>query len=127
MKIIISPAKSISYKKIENNSLTSIASFLKETESLVSKLNKLSSKKIGGMMHLSSDLAELNYNRFQNWESPLVESENIYPAISAFNTPISGLKGSAAVFITFMQGTIILASTSLYFGESSNCFNNSFL
>ncbi len=85
MKIIISPAKSISYKKNENNSLTSIASFLKETESLASKLKKLSSKKIGGMMHLSSDLAELNFNRFQNWESPLVESENIYPAISAFN------------------------------------------
>ena len=85
MKIIISPAKSISYKKIENNSLTSIASFLKETESLVSKLKKLSSKKIGGMMHLSSDLAELNFNRFQNWESPLVENETIYPAISAFN------------------------------------------
>ncbi len=85
MKIIISPAKSISYKKIENNSLTSIASFLKETESLASKLKKVSSKKIGEMMHLSNDLAELNYNRFQNWESPLVESETIYPAISAFN------------------------------------------
>ena len=85
MKIIISPAKSISYQKIENNSLTSIASFLKETESLVSKLKKLSSKKIGEMMHLSNDLAELNYNRFQNWESPLVVSENVYPAISAFN------------------------------------------
>jgi len=59
VKIIISPAKSISYKKIENSSFTSIAKYLKEAESLVSKLKKLSSKKIGGMMHLSNDLAEL--------------------------------------------------------------------
>ena len=46
MKIIISPAKSISYKKIENNSLKSIVLYLKETESLVSKLKKLSNGEV---------------------------------------------------------------------------------
>ena len=37
------------------------------------------------MMHLSKDLSDLNYNRYQNWESPVVESSTIFPAISAFN------------------------------------------
>lgn len=85
MKIIISPAKSINYSKIKNSSLATIPLFLKETESLVSKLKKLSSKKIASIMHLSTDLADLNYNRYQNWETPLVENETVFPAVSAFN------------------------------------------
>ena len=85
MKIVISPAKSIDYKKIETSSLSSIPQFLKETESLVAKMKKFSSKKIGEMMHLSTDLSDLNYNRYQNWESPISLSESIFPAISAFN------------------------------------------
>ena len=85
LKILISPAKSIDYKKIENSNLSSIPLFLKDTESLVIKLKKFSSKKIGEMMHLSTDLSDLNYNRYQNWESPVVLSESVFPAISAFN------------------------------------------
>ena len=85
MKIVISPAKSIDYKKIENSNLSSIPLFLKDTESLVTKMKKFSSKKIAEMMHLSKDLSDLNYNRYQNWESPVVESSTIFPAISAFN------------------------------------------
>lgn len=85
MKIVISPAKSINYKKIENCSLTSTVFFLKETESLVAKLKKLSSKKIAEMMHLSKDLALLNFERYQKWETPLKENSTVFPAISAFN------------------------------------------
>ncbi len=85
MKVVISPAKSIEYKKIEGTNGVTVPHFLKETEGLVVKLKKLSSKKIAKMMHLSTDLAELNYNRYQNWESPVTESENVFPAASAFN------------------------------------------
>ncbi len=85
MKIVISPAKSIDFKRVENSTIETIPDFLKEAESLVVKLKKMSSKKIAKMMHLSTDLADLNYNRYQNWEKPLVASETIYPAISAFN------------------------------------------
>jgi cytoplasmic iron level regulating protein YaaA (DUF328/UPF0246 family) len=65
--------------------LCSIPQFLKETESLVVKMKKFSSKKIGTMMHLSKDLSDLNYNRYQNWESPVAVSDSVFPAISAFN------------------------------------------
>ena len=60
MKIVISPAKSIDFKRVENSTIETIPSFLKETETLVVKLKKLSSKKIAKMMHLSSDL-HFNY------------------------------------------------------------------
>jgi len=85
MKIIISPAKSIDYKVIKNSQLSSVPQFLKETESLVVKLKKISAKKIGEMMHLSTDLSDLNYHRYQNWVSPIIEGENVFPAISSFN------------------------------------------
>jgi cytoplasmic iron level regulating protein YaaA (DUF328/UPF0246 family) len=35
-------------------------------------------------MHLSTDLADLNYNRYQNWVRPEVESEVAIPALFAF-------------------------------------------
>lgn len=85
MKILISPAKSIEYKEITNSSISTIPQFLKETESLVVKLKKLSSKKIAKMMHLSVDLADLNFHRYQNWETPTIKNETVVQAISAFN------------------------------------------
>ena len=36
-------------------------------------------------MSISQDLAELNHVRFQQWVKPLEVSENIIPAIFAFN------------------------------------------
>lgn len=85
MKILISPAKSIAFRKIENSTLKSIPQFLKESESLVGKLKKMSPKKIGKLMHLSAELAELNYQRYQDWQLPLEKSEVVFPAISGFN------------------------------------------
>lgn len=85
MKILISPAKSIAYKKIENSTLKSIPQFLKESEILVGKLKKMSPKKIGKLMHLSAELSELNYKRYQDWQLPLEESGVVFPAISGFN------------------------------------------
>lgn len=36
-------------------------------------------------MHLSSDLADLNFHRFQQWESPIVSSEHNKASIFAFS------------------------------------------
>jgi cytoplasmic iron level regulating protein YaaA (DUF328/UPF0246 family) len=85
MKVIISPAKSIKYEALTSVNCFTKASFLIESEKLVSKLKKLSSKKIGEMMHLSTDLADLNYERFQNWVSPNELNETNFPAIAGFN------------------------------------------
>lgn len=85
MKIIISPAKSIQVQEIENEVNYSVPSFLKETNQLASKLKQLSVKKIGDMMHLSNDLAQLNFDRYQHFESPESKKESNFPAILGFN------------------------------------------
>jgi uncharacterized protein len=85
MKVVISPAKSIDYQELENSSLVSIPQFLKESEYLVGKLKKFNPKKIATLMHLSVDLAELNFQRYQNWVPPIEKGENVYPAVCAFN------------------------------------------
>jgi len=67
MKILLSPAKAMDMSKTLKSTLTSSPVFLSEAESLIGKLKKLSSKKIGEMMHLSEDLSDLNHQRYQEW------------------------------------------------------------
>ena len=67
MKILLSPAKAMDMSKTLKSTLTSSPVFLSEAESLIGKLKKLSSKKIGEMMHLSKDLSDLNHQRYQEW------------------------------------------------------------
>lgn len=50
-----------------SNLSTSEIAFKKETENLANKLGKMSAKKIEALMHISKDLAELNYNRYQGF------------------------------------------------------------
>lgn len=84
MKILLSPAKSIKtdifYPKVE----ISEAHFLDESEKLVKKLQKYKAKSLAALFHVSADIAELNVNRFQNWERAIEEKEDIIPTIFAF-------------------------------------------
>ncbi|MCT4560798.1 MAG: peroxide stress protein YaaA [Crocinitomicaceae bacterium] len=84
MKIIISPAKSIQVQSLDTVRQFTTPIFLKETESLVKKLKKMSSKKLQKMMNISVEIADLNVDRFENWELPLKETEVIQPAIASF-------------------------------------------
>lgn len=53
--------------------------FIGESAKLQKKLAKLSVGQIGKLMKISKDLAELNYQRFQDWTVPFT-SENAFPA-----------------------------------------------
>lgn len=84
MKIVISPAKSLDYsRKIETPVLTT-ANFVNEADYLAKKLGNMSVKKIGELMHLSPQLSDLNYQRYQNWETPTEKKESILPAVTVF-------------------------------------------
>ena len=85
MKILLSPAKSLDYSKSIEKPFVNQATFLKETEQLVVKLKKLKPKKFMEMMHISSDLAHLNYDRYQAWASPTEENEVVKTCIEVFN------------------------------------------
>lgn len=85
MKVLLSPAKSIDLSNITAVPFTSVPEFLKESKQLVTKLKKISLKKLGALMHISTELAELNHLRYQQWTEPTVQSEEVVPAILAFN------------------------------------------
>lgn len=85
MKVLLSPAKALDMDKEINAPSTSEPVFMEQSAALMKKLARLSPKKIGSMMHLSKDLADLNHDRFQTWEPETsLNGKNTY-AIAAFN------------------------------------------
>jgi cytoplasmic iron level regulating protein YaaA (DUF328/UPF0246 family) len=85
MKIILSPAKNINDSAELPDFEFSSPIFLNETHKLVTKLKKLSPKQLMKMMSISADLAEKNYERFQNYSDPIVLNDKVLPACFAFN------------------------------------------
>lgn len=69
MKIIISPAKSQDFSKIQNSVKTTEPYFLKRSEILIKELRKLDVNEISKLMSISENLATLNFNRFKKWNS----------------------------------------------------------
>ena len=83
MKIIISPAKSLDFESNIPTSLHTQPRFLEQSEKLNKKLKTLSKKKLSDLMKISDDLAALNYERNQTWQTPFTK-ENAKQAIYAF-------------------------------------------
>lgn len=83
MKIIISPAKSLDFQSIVPTSLHTQPLFLEQSTKLNQELKTLSKKKMSDLMSISEDLASLNYERNQTWQTPFTP-ENSKQAIYAF-------------------------------------------
>jgi hypothetical protein len=83
MKIIISPAKSLDFESPVAISLHTQPQFLDDSVKLNKKLKTLSRKKIAEFMGVSKDLAELNYQRNQDWSLPFT-TDNAKQAVFAF-------------------------------------------
>jgi cytoplasmic iron level regulating protein YaaA (DUF328/UPF0246 family) len=83
MKIVISPAKSLSFE--EKAPLTAFTQglFLNEAEKLSSILKKKSAKVLSKLMDISENLGQLNFERNQNWAVPFT-LENAKQAVFAF-------------------------------------------
>lgn len=84
MKILLSPAKSLDYTRNVVTPKTTEAVFLEEADYLANKLAKFSVKKIEKTMHISKDLASLNYERYQHWKRPEEPGENAKAAATVF-------------------------------------------
>lgn len=82
MKIVISPAKSLDFENADHISDAALPTLLPQSEKLIKKLKKLSPKKIGSLMGISPKLADINHERFQEWEVPFNDSAK--PALSVF-------------------------------------------
>lgn len=84
MKIVISPAKTLDYDtKVPTKKYTQPI-FLDEAEKIAKVLKKKSKKQLGKLMDISDNLAQLNYDRNQEWSLPF-SPENARQAIYAFN------------------------------------------
>ena len=68
--ILISPAKRLT-SKLSDRKLVSTEAFFKDDANLLArKLSKLSSLDLQKMMGISEDIADLNQQRFKNWDKP---------------------------------------------------------
>ncbi|MDL5510793.1 peroxide stress protein YaaA [Arenibacter sp. M-2] len=84
MKIVISPAKSLDFESPLPTKEFSLPYFIKEAEQLNKVLAKKNPKALSKLMGISANLAELNWERNQQFTVPFTE-ENARPAIYAFN------------------------------------------
>ena len=94
MLILISPAKSLDFETKSTSLNYSEACFLKESNALIKKLRKFSTDEIADFMGISPKLAQLNFERFVNWQLPF-NMENAKQAILAFTGDVyTGLDAS---------------------------------
>jgi cytoplasmic iron level regulating protein YaaA (DUF328/UPF0246 family) len=84
MKIVISPAKSLNFEKALPTARFSEPRFLKEATTIQKTLKKIKPKQLMELMAISDKLAELNWQRNQDWETPFT-TKNARPAVYAFD------------------------------------------
>jgi len=83
MLVVISPAKRMDFSGSPLLSEFSKPIFIDESILIMNRMKKMSIKQIGNLMNLSNELAEINYERFQNWE-PEFSIDNSRQAIFSF-------------------------------------------
>ena len=83
MKILLSPAKTLDYETQLPTATYTQPLFVKEALKLNGVLKKMSAKKVGELMHISDALADLNYQRYKEFDKEFT-TRNSRPAIYAF-------------------------------------------
>ena len=83
MLIVVSPAKSLDFESKARTKRFTEPQYLEESTQLVGQLQKLSPEDFSELMHISSDLGELNHMRYANWHTPF-DLGNAKQAIFAF-------------------------------------------
>jgi cytoplasmic iron level regulating protein YaaA (DUF328/UPF0246 family) len=84
MKIVVSPAKSLDFESEWPKSKFTRPQFLEQSEKLNKILAKKKPKVLAKLMNISPALAELNWERNQQFATPF-NPENARPAVYAFN------------------------------------------
>lgn len=83
MLIIISPAKTLDFDSKANIDIFTQNDFLGDAEELVHEIRKMTVDEISEFMSISPKLAQLNFERFINWQRPF-SPENAKQALPAF-------------------------------------------
>ena len=144
MKIVISPAKSLNLDKELPTLLFTEAVFLKQAETIQKTLKKQKPKQLMELMAISEKLADLNWQRNQDWQLPFTANNarpaiytfdgEVYTGIDAFTLPVdkvavlqdklrilSGLYGILKP-LDLMQAYRLEMGTSIAIGTNKNLY-----
>jgi len=83
MLIVISPAKKLDFDSLPQTDEFSMPDCLEDASELINTLRGYSVKQLEKLMHLSHNLAQLNHDRYQDWELPF-KPQNAKQAILTF-------------------------------------------
>lgn len=84
MKIVISPAKSLDFEtEVPTENFTQ-SDLISKSETIHKTLKKKKPKQLMDLMAISEKLADLNWQRNQDWQTPFTP-KNARPAVYAFN------------------------------------------
>lgn len=112
MKIVISPAKSLNLDKELPTSHFTEAVFLKQAETIQKTLKKKKPKQLMELMDISEKLADLNWQRNQDWQLPFTPA-NARPAMYTFDGEVyTGLDAYSlpVVKVTVLQDKLRILS-----------------
>ena len=84
MLMFLSPAKSLDFKTPPHIATHTQPAYLKQSETLIRQLRKLSPADIANLMNLSDPLAALNFSRYADWHLPFTP-DNAKQAVLAFD------------------------------------------
>lgn len=84
MLIVVSPAKSLDYESPLPTKKSTVPTMLERSQELIDILITKSPEEIASLMSISPSLAQLNVDRYHDWELPLTP-KNARPALVAFN------------------------------------------
>ena len=84
MLLIVSPAKALDFESPLATSKHSQPSMLQKSKELVGVLERKTPEDLRSLMSISDSLAELNFERYQDWSTPFT-TDNSRPAILSFS------------------------------------------
>ena len=97
MLIVVSPAKALDYSSALPTRKRSQPRMLDEASPLVEVMRQKSPDEIAKLMDISAELAELNFDRYQDWEEPFT-ADDARPALLAFAGDVYQGMDAAATF-----------------------------
>jgi len=144
MKIVISPAKSLNFEKVVPISTFTEPQFLKQATAIQNTLKKKKPKQLSELMDISEKLAELNWQRNQEWQTPFTIDNarqavyafdgDVYTGLDIYSLPIekltvlqdklrilSGLYGLLKP-LDLMQAYRLEMGTSIAIGKNKNLY-----
>jgi len=95
MLLVISPAKTLDYDTPPKTKTFTIPDYLDHSEVLIERARRYSALDIAELMEVSMKLAELNFERFEQWHTPFTP-DNAKQAVLAFKGDVyTGLEAES--------------------------------